>query len=362
MSPTTDEILAQIHQINNGPKLEVEIDTSLGKKNIILDATMLTAIMNCGRFTDLRFNHSLMSIKGKSNSLECGSIAHKVLEVFYQSIIHGLKRTDAIQFGLVAGEMYIKGCPHCTEFVPHPCSHCNGLEGMQCVYCQNGIITKPSCSHPPNEYPGVKNTPPENDSSSYLIGWKWVLETCEQYFDFYKNDFWVPLETEVVKRKILYEDDEIRIMWKAKLDLTIDNNQGIFPVDHKTLKQNRTTLSLNNQFIGQCLMMETRNAIINKIGFQTTLKPEKKFTRQLMSYSSDRLLEWQSEILPYWAYQLLSYSESGHWPPNFTNCESKYGPCMFSDVCSSDRGMRTEELRQHFMVIPKWDVDNLEKD
>jgi len=355
---TLEETLAQINQINSSVPLP-EIDISGQKKNIILDATMLTAIMNCGRFTDLRFNHSLMSINGKSNSLECGSIAHKVLEVFYQSIIHGLKRADAIQFGLVAGEMYIKGCPHCTEFTPHTCDKCNGVG---CVYCINGRIESPECKHPPNEYPGVKNTPPENDSKSYKIGWKWVLETCEQYFDFYKNDFWVPLETEVVKRKILFEDDEIRIMWKAKLDLTIDNNQGIFPVDHKTLKQNRTTLSLNNQFIGQCLIMETRNAIINKIGFQTTLKPVDKFTRQLMSYSSDRLLEWQSEILPYWAYQLLSYTESGHWPPNFTNCESKYGPCMFSDVCGSDRGMRTEELKQHFMVIPKWDVDNLEKD
>ena len=312
------------------------------KKNIILDATLLTSIMECGRKTDLRFNHSLVQMSGKSNSLECGSIVHKVLEVYYDSLSKGFKRDLAIANGMTAGELYIKGCPHCSEFIP------------------SDGIDKPPCLHGINEYPGVKNTPME--SEGYKTGWKYVLSTCEQYFEHYKNDFWTPIETEIVKREVLFEDDSIRIMWKAKLDLTVDTNQGIYPVDHKTMKQRRDTLSINNQFIGQCLIMKTRSVIINKIGFQTSLKPEEKFTRAMVSYSADRLLEWQSEILPYWAYQLLNMSESDYWPTNFTNCESKYGNCMYTGVCEADRGMREEELKLHFIPTVKWDPSNDEKE
>lgn len=314
------------------------------KKNVILDATLLTSLMNCGRFVDMRFNHQLVQIGGKSNSLECGSIVHKVLEVTYRNIIHGVKRSDAIQNGLAAGEMYIKGCPFCTDFVP------------------SDELTKPKCNHPINEYPGVKNTPAESDTKSFKTGWKFVLATCEEYFDFYQNDYWTPLEVEVVKRKILYEDDEIRVMWKAKLDWTADTNQGIFPIDHKTMKQRRDTLDLNNQFMGQCIVMGTRNMFINKIGFQTSLKPNEKFTRNVISYTADRLIEFQSEIVPYWAYNLIQYSESGYWPPNFSNCEGKFGNCVFTDVCRADRGMRNEELKMNFVIGAKWDIDNVEKD
>lgn len=328
------------------------------KKNIILDATLLTSIMTCGRFTDLRFNHQLVSNSGKSNSLEVGSIVHKVLEVYYKSLINHLSKKDAIANGIIAGTLYVRGCEHCTDFTPthHSIESTNEQEHV----CNELCELKPKCGHPPNEYPGTKNTPPDSTSEPDRIGWKYALDTCEQYFEFYKGDHWIPLETEVVKREVLYEDDEIRIMWKAKLDLTVDTNQGIYSVDHKTMKQRRDTLSLNNQFIGQCILMKTRVAYVNKIGWQTSLKPEKKFLRVGVNYSADRLMEWQSEILPYWAYQLLQYNETGYWTPNFTHCEGKYGNCIFKEVCESDRNLREDVLKNSFIVGPKWDIDNVE--
>lgn len=310
-----------------------------GKKNVILDATVLTSLMSCARLTDFRFNLSLQSINGKSNSMECGSILHKFLEVFYGSLINGVKREAAIGYGMAAAEMYIAGCPGCTMFKPTP------------------EIPKPLCGHKPNDFPGVKNTPKE--SEGYQIGWHYVLDTCDQYVQFYRNDHWVPLEVEVVKGKILYEDDEVRILWKAKLDWVVDTNQGIFPVDHKTMKQRRNTNSMNNQFMGQCLVMETRQVIINKVGWQTSLKPEEKFIRTPIPYSAARLFEWQSETLPYYAKLLLMYAETGHFPPNFTNCETKYGNCNFyEDVCSADPSMREENIKLHFYVGPEWNPSN----
>jgi hypothetical protein len=313
-----------------------------GKKNIILDATVLSTLMGCPRLMDFRFNLNLHSISGKSNSLECGSIVHKYLEVYNILIIQGMRKDQAHQHALAAAELYIQGCKYCTDFIP--------TEEMP----------KPPCGHKINDYPGVKNTPKE--SEGYKIGWHWVLDTCEQYFIFYRNDHWVPLEVEIVKGEVLYEDDEIRILWKAKLDVTVDTNQGIYPEDHKTMKQNRDTVSMNNQFIGQCLIMKTRNVIINKVGFQKTLKPEEKFKRIMVPYSAPRLLEWQSETLPYYAKLLLMYAETGHFPPNFDHCETKFGKCSFLKVCESDPAMREEEIKKLFFVGPEWNPTNDDSD
>lgn len=307
-----------------------------GKKNIILDSQILTALMNCPRLMDFRFNHNFMSLSGKANSLECGSLWHKFAEVYYGSIIKGVSREQAFGYGITAAELYIQSCKFCTDFV------------------SSREIPKPTCGHRLNEYPGVHNTP--KDSADYKTGWQFVLDTCDEYHRFYVNDHWVPLEVEVVKGEVLYEDDEIRVLWKAKLDLTADTNQGIFPVDHKTMKQRRDTVSLNNQFIGQCILMRTRNVFINKVGFQKSLKPAEKFLRAPISYSAARLLEWQGETLPYYAKQLLMYAEIGHFPPQYGHCEGKYGNCAFLGVCESDPGMREEELKLHFTVGPSWNI------
>ena len=311
------------------------------KKNLVFDATLLSSMQGCARFADFRFNRNLISKKGKSNSFEVGSIVHKVLEVFYSTVSQGYKRQLAIDNGMLAGDLYIKGCSDCSLEL-HP-------------ELVNAGAPKPTCGHKLEEYPGVKNTPMESDSR--YTGWQWALETCEQYFAHYINDHWVPLETEVVKGEKLYEDDNIRILWKAKLDLVVDTNQAILPVDHKTSKMRRDTLSLSNQFMGQSILMRCNNVVKNNIGFQKTLKAEEKFTREMMSYSYDRQIEWQSEILPTWAYRYLEYVETGYFPPNFSHCDGKFGKCVYHNVCESDRSSREHVLNTDFIYGPVWDIE-----
>lgn len=277
-------------------------------KNIVLDATTLSTIMSCPRLANFRFNQNLMSVKGKSGSLETGSIVHTILEYYYKAIIAGATRSNAIELGVRAGRAYA------------------------------GDSTE------------VSNAKPEDIELAFT--------TMEQYFDYYKNDFWIPLDVEKVMGDVLYEDDELRIIWKAKLDVLVDTNQGIFAVDHKTMKQRRDSLSLNNQFIGQCILTKNTQMIVNKIGFQTSLKPSEKFTRPIISYNTDRLMEWQSDILPYYAKLMIMYNESGYYPPNFTHCENKYGFCAFKDVCEAPPNLRSDELRSNFVVGPVWDPTN----
>lgn len=347
----------------------MEIIIPSNKHNFVTDATLLSNIMKCSRYTDFKHNLNLQPIGGKGNSLEVGSIIHKFCEVYYKSQSQGLSKSQAFGFGISAAELYVAGCPLCTNFKPYKCDNCiDGVVNIQddltnafikCKKCDGKVlIEKPKCGHQIDEYPGLTNTPPE--SEGYVVGWKHALQTCDEYAKFYSNDFWITVDVEVVKSKILYEDDEIRILFKSKLDWIVDTNQGIFPCDHKTMKQNRDQITLNNQFMGQCLIMSTKNVFINKIGLQKSLKPEDKFKRVNISYTSDRLLEWQSYILPYWCKQAIAWDEQGHYAPNFSNCESKFGKCEFYDVCSANPNMREDELRRLFVVGNEWNPTNEE--
>jgi hypothetical protein len=309
-----------------------------GKKNVIMDSQILTALMSCPRMADFRFNHNLMSIGGKGNSLEVGSIVHKFLEVYYQSQINKISKTQAAGFAFAAAELYIQGCRYCTDFEP------------------TSETLKPSCGHQVNEYPGVFNTPKE--SEGYIIGWHYALDSCQQYLERWRNDSWTPLEVERVRGGILYQDDEIRVMWKAKIDTLMNTGEVNEPMDHKTMKQNRPNLSLNNQFMGQCIVTGARKLWINKFGFQKTLKPEEKFIRVSIPYSAERLFEWQSETLPFYARLLLMYSETGHFPPNYSSCETKYGMCSYVPVCESEQSQRETELKRLFKVGPVWNPTN----
>lgn len=321
--------------------LPSEVEVTIKKSNIIIDNSMFSTYQACPRLFDYRYNRQLVGLNGKGNSLEVGSIMHKILEVYYGNIIKGFKRELAISNGLTAGQEYYFGCKQCK---------------LASVGGTDIIANCDIPEHKKEPIIGCDNTPLDSDKKN--IGYNWVIKTAEQYFEHYKNDFWIPIDTETVVGKVLYEDDNIRILWKAKLDMRVDTNNGIFPCDHKTMKQNRQMLSLNNQFMGQALVCGTRNVIINKIGWQTTLEPKEKFIRGIQSYSFARLIEWQSLTLPNKIYEFLGSMESGYWGPNFTHCESKYGNCFFHEVCEAEPNMREETLKMYFKVGQKWDPTN----
>ena len=294
--------------------------------NIVFDATLLSSLMSCARLTNFRHNLNYVAKDGKSNSLECGSLCHVILEHYNKGLLAGKARKDAINDGFVAGLEYRTGYKPANKFV---------LD-----------VTEK----------GMQNTPDENEKKPDRIGYNYVIKTMEEFFDYYKNDSHSVVAVEEVRSKLIYEDDEMRVLWKAKFDLIFDTTQFIMSKDYKTMKQRRDTLSMSNQFMGHCFILGTRNVMVDKIGFQTTLKPEEKFTKAIISYSADRLAEWVNDVIPYYARMYIAYSEAASWPANFTHCENKYGICPMLRVCESDRSLRDDELKMNFMVGPTWEI------
>lgn len=300
------------------------------KAQVILDATMTSSLMSCPRYLDFRFNKNLVPIEGKSNSLEAGSLAHHILEWYYKSIADGKTRNEALDNGFEAGWEYINGYKETNKF----------LKDKEDSYAQN---------LPPDSIK-VGNTD--------LVGYNFVIETMRGYFDHYRNDSFTVLGVECVKGKLIYEDDDIAIVWKAKFDLLPDFPTGVVPMDHKTGKQNRTPLSLNNQFIGQCMLTGSRNIIINQIGFQKSMPIHERVRRLTISYTADKIAEWVNDIIPYYARMLVAYNQVDSYPPNFTHCETKYGYCMYKQVCETDRGIRAQTLNVNFRKGKAWDISN----
>lgn len=298
------------------------------KRNIIFDSQLLTKIQKCPRDFNYTFNLDYVPIGGKSNALECGSIVHAILEHFNKARINGSNRKDAIEHGFNAGKEYL--LPYNTS---------------------NKYITDA-------KHKGITNTPDESTDKPKRTGWKYVFNTMEQYFDYWRQENWTPISAEEVRTMKVYEDDEIRIAIKAKYDLIEDSPLGFINTDHKTMSQNRETISLNNQFMIQCIILHSRQVQINKIGWQKTLPAHEKFVRPMISYSVDRLAEMVNDTIPYYARMLTAYQDGEYWPANHYNCDDKFGWCTFKKVCEHDRNMRDEVLRREFEVGTPWDVQN----
>lgn len=186
-----------------------------------------------------------------------------------------------------------------------------------------------------------------------------VQETMFQFTEycrFYEHDGWDRIiAVEQPGSLVLYEDNEICIVYELKPDLIIQlDNIAVLPVDHKTAKQRKEPSRLANQFIGYCYALKTNNIVINKIGFQKTLKPAERFQRHTLSYPDDVLEEWKNDTV-WWVKQLLRYVDEDYWPPNFTSCD-KWGGCVFEHVCVKERIAREYELMKSFERSETWDV------
>lgn len=278
------------------------------KKIVVIDSQILNTVQECSRKADYSFNKSLEPIV-KPDYFEKGDLLHQMLAQYYK-----LRK-------------------HRNSWSTNHKTHADIVE--ICIKVGRLAAIKMSLDIDTVEE---------------------VIDTFTQYCTHRVNDGWDQiLFVEEVAAKILYESDNLIILYQGKLDLGISiQNCPILPVDHKSSSRRGKPSYHSNQFKGYCWLLGVNNIFINKIGFQRTLKPEEKFERHLMSYDPEVLEEWRQNSI-YWILKYLRESEEGHFPPNYTSCD-KYSGCVFSNVC-----MRTAESREYKLIQlfkereEKWD-------
>jgi len=102
-------------------------------------------------------------------------------------------------------------------------------------------------------------------------------------------------------------------------------------------------------------MLGVHNIMVNKIGFQVTLKPREKFERPIISYPQTLIDAWVQNTI-WWVKMMRFHTRQNVWPQNFTSCD-KYSGCVFQDVCYTVPEGRLYKIHSLFEEADEpWDV------
>lgn len=292
------------------------------QKIISLDQTVLNTVQNCAMKAKLSFHENLKP-NTKAQSLEEGDLMHKMLEIYYS----------------------IRG--NCTKESSDTWQQLReaGLTAWKENYDLSNALVEFACEAG-RFFAAKMNTPPEELEE--------VIHQFKEYTEFYKNEPWKPLAVEEVGAKILFEDEEWKILYSCKTDLIAQQAENIIPWDHKTGKRRETPRNTSNQFRGTCFVLGKNDILINKIGFQKTLSASERFQRFSLRISDELIAEWVTDTI-WWAKLYHWYIENDTWPRDFTSCD-KYSGCIYRPLCEDDPRHRLYTIEQNFHTGEQWDV------
>lgn len=278
-------------------------------RNVVIDSQLLNSIQSCAFKTDLHFNKNLRPTF-KAGYFETGDLLHVIFKVFYTL---RMKRPD-LSYGRCIDLAIRVGREHAATNLATDVEDCEE-----------------------------------------------VVFHCSEYFKHYEGEFWRPLYVEKPFATTIYEseEDNLRVIYEGIVDLGVDSMAGEAVVDHKSASRNAdsTYIGLSNQFRGYAYCLKVNNVIVNKVGFQKTLKPKDRFVRIPISYDQTVLDEWASNTI-WWAQQLVFHIEQDTWPQNFTSCD-KYAGCIYRKLCHNEPGPSREWLMStEYVVGEKWNPQN----
>lgn len=274
---------------------------------IAIDSQKLNAIQACARKYDLSFNQHLEPVE-KAEALEKGDLMHKMMQYYYRLVQH---RTRWSQNGHSHEDI--------INIVLRIADHFAAKMDLDLDECEQ------------------------------------MKKAFTEYARYYEDEMVTVLAVEEVGSKVLYEDEDLKIIYETKIDLVIAlKNLPVIWVDHKTSSRRREPSILSNQFMGYTWMLGTNNGIVNKIGLQKTLKPNEKFQRATLSFPNDVIAEWRENSV-WWIKMLCFHYTANFWPPNFTSCD-KYSGCIFKGICESERAARQfRKVRDFAVRETPWD-------
>jgi len=179
-----------------------------------------------------------------------------------------------------------------------------------------------------------------------------LTTTLMEYFGHFQNDSYKPIAVETPFSYELYEDENVKILLEGKIDLIMERTQGEevikYVLDHKSRGRTTTPSLLQNQFMAYALATGIPNVIDNEIGVQKSLKPQDKFKRRILTYSTEQLDEFAEQAIA-WTLMFDQAIQANHYIPNYSSCSY----CIFNQVCSSAKEFRQEKLERFFVKRDK---------
>lgn len=292
----------------------------MSQKIFTFDSQMLNTFQACERKYQYSFIDQVAP-EEKAEALERGDLMHRMLEVYYS-----LQLKDGFKYNDTWNTLVSAGITPSID---------KSFISIQKFAIQAG------------QYFGTILSLDSDEIDGTIFQFK-------EYSSHFQNDSWNPLAVEEVGSKVLFENDEYKIIYNFKIDLIAEKGNIICPWDHKTAKRREAPSSLSNQFIGYCFGLDTNNIIVNKIGFQKTLTPEQRFNRYILTIDDERIQEWRENTLE-WAFRMMEANEREKYPLNLTSCD-KYSGCIFAPICESPISSREWKIERDFKVGNKWDV------
>lgn len=184
-----------------------------------------------------------------------------------------------------------------------------------------------------------------------------IISTFSEYTAWYRDrDKFDILSVEEPLSSVLYEDDNLVILYEGTQDLNVLTSEGIvMPYDHKSEASRYTPSGLSNQFIGYCYLTKGNRMMRNAIGFQTSKGPGEKFYRTMFSYSNEKIEWWKQETIKK-AFRIMESYKKNEWTPNLSACDMLHrGGCPFRPVCLEGEGMWEVLLEKDYVHVELYD-------
>lgn len=154
----------------------------------------------------------------------------------------------------------------------------------------------------------------------------------------------------------LYEDDLMKIIMLGKIDLLVNfEDYKSLPIDHKSYERDSPVHRKTNQFCNYANAVNSNYLLVNRIGMQTSIPPEKKHKRVMLAYDPTFLAQWKANVVR-WCQFYLECEAENSFPLNDTSCDKYNRLCEYYQICdSSGVEAKSFKLEMHYNVAPKWD-------
>lgn len=185
-----------------------------------------------------------------------------------------------------------------------------------------------------------------------------------EYAKFYAGEPIVPILVEDYFAKILYEDDDIRIIFVGIVDLGVDNRGHKQVWDHKTSERASNPQPFNNQFVGYSWATGVDTIVVNtinmtplftpKLGKESSIQGDKRFKRFWFSYPDSVKERWRFNAARQ-VLRLVEACKDGYFEQDLTSCNKFNHPCIYQPLCMTEPELRGWRAQRDYVVAERWD-------